>query len=410
MNSKTLNKGYVFTVTICVLILSGLAVTNVYPLTYPTLIMIAMLLFVPAVKYIIKNEFKINVIVLLLLLMFFLPLFKDFYNYKFCISVVVFIITALVITKVVPFEQFSWMYIRIIFVIALISLVGYAVVNYTTVQLPLISMNSVKDDVSYKVGFIYNYLPYQKDRNCGAFWEPGLFSTHLVAAYLLTLKYAPPKIILYKIVFLLTILTTKSSAGYGLLLLCILLEITMRFCRYIKKNRMFFLVSLIVAILMAALFILSNEDIVSNILLGRGSGGGAVKIFSKLKFENVLTSQRGSAVIFWLTQFLENPLIGRGFVEITEQYIWDTCTSFMLLGGCGILGATYTYCWIKGIVRIKNINIPSKLIVFFIVFIILNKEPHTKMLVTWMFLFYLAFDTRTPGKPKDDGKLVKSLE
>ena len=60
MNSKTLNKGYVFTVTICVLILSGLAVTNVYPLTYPTLIMIAMLLFVPAVKYIIKNEFKIG--------------------------------------------------------------------------------------------------------------------------------------------------------------------------------------------------------------------------------------------------------------------------------------------------------------------------------------------------------------
>ena len=104
-------------------------------------------------------------------------------------------------------------------------------------------------------------------------------------------------------------------------------------------------------------------------------------------------SQRGNAVSFWLTQFIENPLLGRGFVEINEQYIWDTCTSFMFLGGCGILGATYIVAWIKGIVSIRNINASSKFLVFGVVFVILNKEPHAKILLTWMILFYLMSET-----------------
>lgn len=393
MNSNSLNKCYILAVTICILLLSGLAVTNVYPLTYPTLAVSGVLLFIPTVEYIMTNGVKAKVITLLLFLMFLPPFFKDVYNYKYCISVIVFMFTAMTITKVIPFKEFGYVYIRAILAIAIISLVGYGIVNYTSVQLPFISMSSVKEDVSYKIGFIYNYLPYQKDRNCGAFWEPGLFSTHLVVAYLLTLKYKPTKAVLYKAIFLLTILTTKSSAGYCLMILCLLLELTIRFCNGISRKQTLFSFFVIVIVLFLALFVSANEDIMSTILLGSGSGGGAAQIFSKLRIENVFGSQRGSAVSFWLTQFIENPLLGRGFVGIKEQYIWDTCTSFMFLGGCGILGATYIVAWIKGIVSIRNINASSKFLVFGIVFVILNKEPHAKILLTWMILFYLMSET-----------------
>lgn len=395
MNSNSLNKCYILAVTICILLLSGLAVTNVFPLTYPTLAVSGVLLFIPTVEYIMTNGVKAKVITLLLFLMFLPPFFKDVYNYKYCISVIVFMFTAMTITKVIPFKEFGYVYIRAILAIAIISLVGYGIVNYTSVQLPFISMSSVKEDVSYKIGFIYNYLPYQKDRNCGAFWEPGLFSTHLVVAYLLTLKYKPTKAVLYKAIFLLTILTTKSSAGYCLMILCLLLELTIRFCNGISRKQTLFSFFVIVMVLFIAIFVSANEDIMSTILLGSGSGGGAVQIFSKLRIENVFGSQRGNAVSFWLTQFIENPLLGRGFVEIKEQYIWDTCTSFMFLGGCGILGATYIVAWIKDIVSIRNINASSKLLIFGIVFVILNKEPHAKILLTWMILFYLMSETES---------------
>lgn len=395
MNSNSLNKCYILVVTICILLLSGLAVTNVYPLTYPTLAVSSVLLFIPTVEYIMTNGVKAKVITLLLFLMFLPPFFKDVYNYKYCISVIAFMFIAMTITKVIPLKEFGYVYIRAIFVIAIISLVGYGIVNYTSMQLPFISMSSVKEDVSYKIGFIYNYLPYQKDRNCGAFWEPGLFSTHLVLAYLLTLKYKPQKAVLYKAVFLLTILTTKSSAGYCLMILCLLLELTIRFCNGISKKQTLFSFFVIVVVLFIAIFISANEDIMSTILLGSGSGGGVAQIFSKLRIENVFGSQRGNAVSFWLTQFIENPLLGRGFVEIKEQYIWDTCTSFMFLGGCGILGVTYIVAWIKGIVSIRNINASSKLLIFGIVFVILNKEPHAKILLTWMILFYLMSETES---------------
>lgn len=395
MNSNSLNKCYILAVTICILLLSGLAVTNVFPLTYPTLAVSGVLLFIPTVEYIMTNGVKAKVITLLLFLMFLPPFFKDVYNYKYCISVIVFMFTAMTITKVIPFKEFGYVYIRAILAIAIISLVGYGIVNYTSVQLPFISMSSVKEDVSYKIGFIYNYLPYQKDRNCGAFWEPGFFSTHLVVAYLLTLKYKPTKAVLYKAIFLLTILTTKSSAGYCLMILCLLFELTIRFCNGISRKQTLFSFFVIVMVLFIAIFVSANEDIMSTILLGSGSGGGAVQIFSKLRIENVFGSQRGNAVSFWLTQFIENPLLGRGFVEIKEQYIWDTCTSFMFLGGCGILGATYIVAWIKDIVSIRNINASSKLLIFGIVFAILNKEPHAKILLTWMILFYLMSETES---------------
>lgn len=395
MKSVSLNKGYVLAVTVCTLLLSGLAVTNVYPLTYPSLAVSMAILFIPIAEYIMANGLKIKVTTLLLVLMFLPPFFRDVYNYKYGISVIAFIVTALMVTKVVPFERFAYLYTHVIFAIAIISLIGYWVVNFTSIQLPFITMDSAMEGVSYKIGFVYNYLPYQKDRNCGVFWEPGLFSTHLVIAYLLTMKNKPNGALLYKVIFILTVLTTKSSAGYCLILLCLILEMTIHFCSGISKKQTIFSFCIVFVLLLAAIFVSTNEEMMSSILLGSGSGGGITKILGKLQIGKVFSSQRGSAISFWLTQFIENPVLGRGFVRINEEYIWDTCTNFMFLGGCGILGFTYTYCWIKAITRIKSANASSKLLIIGIVFIILNKEPHAKILLTWMILFYLMSDSES---------------
>lgn len=78
MKSKSLSRGYMLAVTICVLLLSGLAVTNVYPLTYPTLVISAILLFIPVIEYIMTHGLKMKVVTLLLFLMFLPPFLETF--------------------------------------------------------------------------------------------------------------------------------------------------------------------------------------------------------------------------------------------------------------------------------------------------------------------------------------------
>ena len=55
----------------------------------------------------------------------------------------------------------------------------------------------------------------------------------------------------------------------------------------------------------------------------------------------------------------------------------------------GWLGLTYTLLWGIAIFKMKKINITSKIVVFFIVMSILNKEPHGKLAITWVILYFL---------------------
>jgi len=255
------------------------------------------------------------------------------------------------------------------------------------INLPVVDMTNQAQAIEYKFGILFNYLPYQKDRNCGIFWEPGLMATFLIIAYVFVLFIKPKRRLVYKLLLVFALITTKSSAGYALMLLVLLLELSLPHS-YTRKKAIVYASGIFV--LSVLIFVaVSNETVISYLIEGAGYGGGIQKIFYKLQLFNAAQSQRGNAIVFWIEQFVGNPILGRGVVGITENYVWDTCTCFMFLGAFGVMGFTYTALWIYAVYRLKNINAVSKTIIFCVIFIILNKEPHARLLSTWIILFYL---------------------
>ena len=88
--------------------------------------------------------------------------------------------------------------------------------------------------------------------------------------------------------------------------------------------------------------------------------------------------------------FSKSPIFGIGVEEAVEniEYVADTSTSTYLLSIFGIFGGLYTLYWIVGILGIKNKNLMIKIMILIVALLILNKEPHQNILITWCFMFW----------------------
>lgn len=362
-------------------ILSGLAITNVLPLTYIAILCLFALASIPFIKKISYMRVVFHPILLCFIAMCFMPLVSDFYNYKYAISVLTFIVLGYVVSSTIKYEVFVRYFVGIMVFLTVVSLVGYCITNYLNLEMPFIVMHNDKMDIDYQIGFIYNYLPYQKDRNCGPFWEPGLFATYLIVTYILLCVYPSKFAFLKKIIVVIAILTTKSAAGYLLLTCTIIFDVLLSKKIGRKQLKIIGVCFGSINILVCTVVALYNQ-------LENYIPDFVQKIITKLSLENIISSQRGMAIGFWLKSFIINPIFGTGITSVAEEYIWDTCTIFMFAGCFGVLGLSYTIAWFIGILRIKNMNILSRLVLLGIVMMILNKEPHAKLLFTWMFLFY----------------------
>lgn len=76
--------------------------------------------------------------------------------------------------------------------ITAISLVGYYLVNYTTLLSGLPRMIN-SNESEYTVGYIFNYITRMPERNCGVFWEPGVFASFLCTAMLYEILFSSQK-------------------------------------------------------------------------------------------------------------------------------------------------------------------------------------------------------------------------
>ena len=66
---------------------------------------------------------------------------------------------------------------------------------------------------------IYNILPSHPDRNCGPFYEPGIFAIHIVMVMFLSNIYSLRKSVWWYLILVIVVLSTKSTTGYILLLI-----------------------------------------------------------------------------------------------------------------------------------------------------------------------------------------------
>ncbi|MDD3107333.1 MAG: hypothetical protein PHP65_06015 [Bacilli bacterium] len=306
-------------------------------------------------------------------------------NLNFYISITSMIIFSFCITLFIPWKHFLNGYHFTLLIISIISLIYYVLLNYTNVQLNLTPMLS-NNGIMYNQGFLFFSL-MDPSRNIGVFWEPGVFSSFLIIGIFFQIVFSKKISKICILIYTLTLLSTKSTAGYVLLLILILIY---AYKSNLKFHRIFLTLSLF---FVASILILNFEQLRYNILSGSD-------IFSKLVLLNT-ENMRIQSILFDIEYFVRSPIVGNGFVNMNYltkfsgiiyngESLMQTSTSAYYLSSAGVLGLGYSVFWIYCIFNLRGLSTASKIFSVVVFLSILNKEVHTTIIVSQIILLYFA--------------------
>lgn len=307
---------------------------------------------------------------------------SEFYSRAYWRLLAVVIIVSYLIEKY-GFRNIVKVYLDIMFFVSIISLIGYLLLNFTSLLNNLPSVTNI-NGVEYGVGIIFNYIKALPERNCGIFWEPGIFASYLALAIAFESIINSNSISWFRIlVFVVSIITTTSSAGYVLLIFS--LGIVLLRGRKLSGYKKLLAIIVVIAIAIVAFNI---DNIILNTSLAQN------KYLIKLTSDRMNQSSRITSIYHNLSIFRKRVLFGAGINSVLNQMSsWaDISTSTYMLSIFGVMGLLYTLFIIYGIFSQKNINIFVKLFFFFILISIVNKEPHINIMFTWIIILGMLSD------------------
>ena len=122
------------------------------------------------------------------------------------------------------------------------------------------------------------------------------------------------------------------------------------------------------------------------------------EVFWKLAEQTMTFNTRLFSPIACLRIFLQSPLTGLGMSYATAQYnLYKsvlgmdalTSTSAFMLAAFGIWGIAYTVFLCRGAWRQRQFSVITRILLCALLFMIVNKEPHTSILFTYIMMFYL---------------------
>lgn len=382
------NNLFIFFLVIAFILCSGHALITI-DLKIRNLNFLFALVFSIQMIYVIYNN-KLSLLTLLPILFVIMIFFTAYVNNESLISyLMIFSIITFsfgIVTKY-EFKKFVDIFLKIMTVISCIAIIGYLLLQYTTLMDYLPKIQN-RNGIIYGVGIIFNYIPVIKERNCGIFWEPGLFASFLIFSIIFELIFKTEKESYFRlIIFSISIFTANSSAGFLLWIFCVFLYLVSR-AKKKFKNPVLYVLS-IIGFCICVLLVLNLDQIILKTNLSNNP------YFQKLLSDNIESSSRMNAFWYNLKLFFQHPFFGIGITNYSYevQYVADTSTSTYFLSVFGILGSIYTISFVYGILKVEEENILTKLILILIILFILNKEPHINILFSWCFLFYLLKNT-----------------
>lgn len=278
-------------------------------------------------------------------------------------------------------------YSNVIYVIAIIGIVGYLLVN-SGIGLPF-EIIRISDSGLYKYHtiYIFNYIEGLAERNCGFFWEPGIFASHLILAIQYEI-FSRRKNVLRLLIEIIAVVTCNSSAGFFLLIIVFaeLLASSDKNARYKTVK------TVIGVIIILTLFIvaLNIDYLVYYFNLENNP------YIEKLLSDNIKNSTRYLSLAYNWRMFLQQPIFGNGLTNAVTSIPFanltpDTTTFLFMLNAFGIIGCLFTILTIKGTMGLKFLTWYEKILLLSTVVIILNKETHYVMLLSWFMIFSFSF-------------------
>lgn len=391
-------KFIIIIVAMIVVVLSGYALaTIISPLKYLACIS-AMLFLWPVFDYVFlkrkKNvHTKMFTTVAYVILLAAIAHFKqgDFFYYALLGC---YILTAFGFTIIYSFKGFVKLFLHIMTVVSIVALIGYVVCNFI-IKTPFLPTANNVNDVEYAIAGIFYSITKIPRRNCGIFWEPGLFATFLIYAIVFELIFKNGKPNIFRLLlFTITLITAQSAAGFALLPLAILLWLVQTFHHKVnKKVAIWLIVGTAVVVIIACIvmqILIQNTSLIN------------YEQFEKLLLKNIFSSKRMQSIGHNMRLFFSRPLFGVGTLAVVDDFVLfaDTSTSTYMLRMFGIGGIVYTTSWVYAILKLKNLHIVSRIILLMIVIFIVNKEPHMFNLFSWIFMFYLLKKAAKTKKSK----------
>lgn len=294
--------------------------------------------------------------------------------------------------KTFKFNTFLKWYSNALTIICLVSIVFFIVskiVGYSFTNLVHLHGTNIFSDyfllysdysLSEAQGVFYN----GPTRLQGPFWEPGVLGTMISVGLLFEVGFKEKKNYFKILLFIATLILTKSTGALIVAPLVILYGIfdfiEKKFSFDKKKRFIVYCIVILIAILAIATMIL----IFRNKFFDRGDSGSFFTRFYSSTYN--------------LRIWIRSPIFGFGFKTAREMYdalapsaiTANTATPSLLMSSFGIIGILYTVLPILGL-AFNNKFSSAKAVVLFIIFIlILHQENNAALIAPSIFYAYLA--------------------
>lgn len=197
--------------------------------------------------------------------------------------------------------RFKYYYLRVMYHLAVISLIFFFLQTLFNVTFSLIDVGKVGKSILF-------YFSHNRafDRNCGAFWEPGAYGCYLMFVPLLFMGHLTYLFRTYKrecIVLLIALLTTQSTTAYLALAALVFIYFMLQ-----MKSRFKYVLILLGVIL--ATYIYSNVEFLQEKIEGQNEQA----IAANGKFN----ATRVGTFLFDMQYFQKHPLTGNGLHSRTR--------------------------------------------------------------------------------------------
>lgn len=279
-------------------------------------------------------------------------------------------------------DKFLYCYIKLMRVITIVSTFSFAL-GPILKNLSFIPTIVNSSGAAFK-NLIFAVVPLSFTRNCGIFWEPGVFSIYLLFALTIVLFSAKPQIadIVIFSVGLISTLSTTGIACLALLFIAFMLEKKTKETMHAKNIIIIFLLALIV-------FVFISDTMFSAVFGKLGDGVESSSVKSRLL-----------AIPCNLFITGQSPVFGVGissFDKYTASYFaWSGYDSYRFFNTNTVLthfskfgiivGLFYTFKLFKAFSSFSNNNL-SKILLCLVAFLMLSGESMLNSLLFNIIIF-----------------------
>lgn len=258
-----------------------------------------------------KSYNKTTLIILSILIL--LVSLTAFINFDFTggyIFQVIILILSFLLVKEIKFSTFSYLFLKFIYFFCLVSIIAIIFVLFVPSILnyfPVITNIGGVRSYNLYLTLISEGDGHSIPRNAGIFREPGVYMVYLNIAIIINLFWNEKVNNKYLLVYLLTVISTMSTAGVIISASLILLSLFKNRNNKLSHDKFFVAFFFISAIV----YLVLNEAIF-------------VKIFGKLESSSasyISTLSRISSLIIPIKIFFDSPLWGSGLSSFSSEFL-----------------------------------------------------------------------------------------